>query len=266
MAQRISRAKQTHPGRRRAVRPAAGGRARRAAAGRAARALPGLQRGLHRAAPAPTCTGADLTAEAIRLTRLLHRLLPDDGEVAGLLALMLLTDARRPARTDAGRRRWSRWPSRTASRWDAGADRRGRRAGHRDAARAAPVGPYQLQAAIAAVHDEAPTRRGDRLAADPRAVRAARADVARARWSTLNRAVAVAMVARAARPGSRCSAPLDGDDRLARTPPAATPSAPTCSSWPATPTAARAAYLRGGPADREPAGAALPPAPRRRTP
>jgi predicted RNA polymerase sigma factor len=45
---------------------------------------------------------ADLTAEAIRLTRLLHGLLPGEGEVAGLLALMLLTDARRAARTDAG--------------------------------------------------------------------------------------------------------------------------------------------------------------------
>jgi len=48
--------------------------------------------GLHR---------TELTAEAIRLTRLLHRLLPGQGEVAGLLALMLLTDARRDARSDA---------------------------------------------------------------------------------------------------------------------------------------------------------------------
>ena len=44
-----------------------------------------------------------LSREAIRLTRWLHRLLPDDGEVTGLLALMLLTDARRAARTSAGR-------------------------------------------------------------------------------------------------------------------------------------------------------------------
>src|SRR5207244_10479715 len=44
---------------------------------------------------------SELSGEAIRLTRMVHRLLPDDGEVAGLLALMLLTDARRPARTDA---------------------------------------------------------------------------------------------------------------------------------------------------------------------
>src|SRR5258708_4166800 len=49
----------------------------------------------------PTLHRVDLTAEAIRLTRLLHRLLPGEGEVAGLLALMLLTDARRAARTNA---------------------------------------------------------------------------------------------------------------------------------------------------------------------
>jgi predicted RNA polymerase sigma factor len=48
----------------------------------------------------PTLQRTDLTTEAVRLARLLHRLLPDDGEVAGLLALMLLTDARRAARTD----------------------------------------------------------------------------------------------------------------------------------------------------------------------
>ena len=55
---------------------------------------------------------ADLTREAIRLTRQLHDQLPDDGEVTGLLALMLLTDARRPARTGPTVC-WFRWPSRT---------------------------------------------------------------------------------------------------------------------------------------------------------
>src|SRR5215469_15982787 len=50
------------------------------------------------ASSGPALLRADLTAEAIRLTRLLHRLLPGQGEVAGLLALMLLTDARRAAR------------------------------------------------------------------------------------------------------------------------------------------------------------------------
>lgn len=55
----------------------------------------------------------ELLTEAVRLTRTLHRLLPDDSEVTGLLALTLLTDARRPART-ARTVPWSRWPSRTA--------------------------------------------------------------------------------------------------------------------------------------------------------
>ena len=69
----------------------------------------------------------DLAAEAIRLTRLLHRLLPDDSEIAGLLALMLLTDARRPARTgphgeliplpEQDRTRWDPASSTKASNW-----------------------------------------------------------------------------------------------------------------------------------------------------
>src|SRR5439155_5608854 len=70
------------------------------------------------ASSGPRLHRVDLTIEAIRLTRQLHRLLPGEGEVAGLLALMLLTDARRTARTDAGgglvplaeqdRERWDR--------------------------------------------------------------------------------------------------------------------------------------------------------------
>jgi predicted RNA polymerase sigma factor len=98
--------------------------------------------------------GAELSDEAIRLTRMLHRLLPEDGEVAGLLALMLLVDARRAARTDeAGdviplaqqdRRLWDR--ARIAE-GTALLDR---------AIRGGSVGEYQLQAAIAALHDRAP--------------------------------------------------------------------------------------------------------------
>jgi RNA polymerase sigma factor (sigma-70 family) len=95
----------------------------------------------------------ELTAEAIRLTRALRRSLPDDGEVAGLLALMLLTDARRPART---------LPDGTLvpleeqdrSLWDAGALAEGT-ALITGTLAVAPIGPYQLQAAIAAVHGEA---------------------------------------------------------------------------------------------------------------
>lgn len=96
----------------------------------------------------------ELTAEAIRLTRELSRLRPDDAEATGLLALMLLTDARRAARTtvdgdlidlaDQDRKRWNRIEI------DEGV------ALITDALSRGPLGPYQLQAAIAAVHDEAP--------------------------------------------------------------------------------------------------------------
>jgi RNA polymerase sigma factor (sigma-70 family) len=95
----------------------------------------------------------ELSAEAIRLTRLLRARLPDDGEVAGLLALMLLTDARRPARTLPD---GSLVPlaEQDRSRWDAAAIAEGVTLITATLA-AAPIGPYQLQAAIAAVHDEA---------------------------------------------------------------------------------------------------------------
>jgi predicted RNA polymerase sigma factor len=97
----------------------------------------------------------ELTAEAIRLTRQVHESLPDDGEIAGLLALMLLTDARRPARTGAD---GALVPlaSQDRLRWDADAIAEGTALITATLA-AAPPGPYQLQAAIAAVHDEAAT-------------------------------------------------------------------------------------------------------------
>lgn len=101
----------------------------------------------------PDLHRTDLTGEAIRLTRILHRTLPDDGEVAGLLALMLLIDARSLARTrpdgslvplsEQDRSRWSR------ESIDEGVSLITRTLAH------APLGPYQLQAAIAAVHSEA---------------------------------------------------------------------------------------------------------------
>jgi predicted RNA polymerase sigma factor len=97
----------------------------------------------------------DLTAEAIRLTRQLRAALPTDGEVAGLLALMVLTEARRPARTDStgnlvplaeqDRRLWDQVLI------DEGVEL------VTNALRSARLGPYQLQAAIAAVHAEAPS-------------------------------------------------------------------------------------------------------------
>jgi predicted RNA polymerase sigma factor len=96
---------------------------------------------------------ADLSDEAIRLTRALHALLPDDAEVAGLLALMLLTDARRAARTDAD---GALIPldAQDRSRWDRARIAEGIALVSGALARGTP-GTYQLQAAVAAVHDEA---------------------------------------------------------------------------------------------------------------
>ncbi|HTB75827.1 MAG TPA: DUF6596 domain-containing protein [Polyangiaceae bacterium] len=97
----------------------------------------------------------DLSSEALRLTRLLRRLAPDDPEVAGLLALMLLTDARRLARTGpAGEIVPLDEQDRTL--WDREAIAEGVALISETLPRGA-VGPYQLQAAIAAVHDEAAT-------------------------------------------------------------------------------------------------------------
>lgn len=95
----------------------------------------------------------ELSSEAIRLTRQVFARLPSDGEVAGLLALMLLTDARRPARTRAD---GSLVPlaEQDRSLWSAPAIAEGT-ALITSTLSSAPVGSYQLQAAIAAVHDEA---------------------------------------------------------------------------------------------------------------
>jgi predicted RNA polymerase sigma factor len=101
----------------------------------------------------PALHRAELSGEAIRLTRQLRAQLPDDGEVAGLLALMLLTDARRPARTRAD---GALVPlaEQDRSLWDAEAIAEGVSL-ITHALATSPIGPYQLQAAIAAVHDEA---------------------------------------------------------------------------------------------------------------
>jgi RNA polymerase sigma-70 factor, ECF subfamily len=92
----------------------------------------------------------ELCTEAIRLGRLLHRLMPDDPEVAGLLALMLLHDSRRDARvSDHGD--LVPLDDQDRARWDRGRIREGERI--LDAAfRRRRPGPYQLQAAIAALH------------------------------------------------------------------------------------------------------------------
>jgi RNA polymerase sigma factor (sigma-70 family) len=106
------------------------------------------------ASSGPVLHRVELSGQAIRLTRQLHQRLPDDGEVAGLLALMLLTDARRPARTGPD---GALVPlaEQDRSRWDTAAIAEGA-ALIAEALASSPIGPYQLQAAIAAVHDEAP--------------------------------------------------------------------------------------------------------------
>ncbi len=101
----------------------------------------------------PRLARTELTGAAIRLTRLVHRLLPADGEVAGLLALMLLTDARRPARTGPDGELVP-MAEQDRGRWDAAAIAEGIELVTAALPRG-PTGPYQLQAAIAALHDEA---------------------------------------------------------------------------------------------------------------
>ncbi|MCW6008142.1 sigma-70 family RNA polymerase sigma factor [Micromonospora sp. CPCC 205371] len=103
----------------------------------------------------PLLHRVELAAEAIRLTRIVHGLLPDDAEVAGLLALMLLTDARRLARTGPNGELIP-MAEQDRSRWDAEQIAEGV-ALISEALPKGPTGPYQVQAAIAALHDEAPT-------------------------------------------------------------------------------------------------------------
>ena len=97
----------------------------------------------------------ELTAEAIRLTRIVASLLPEEPEAIGLLALMLLHDARRDTRVDdAGD--LVLLEDQDRSRWDTARISEGRELVAR-ALGARRVGPYQIQAAIAALHDEAPS-------------------------------------------------------------------------------------------------------------
>ena len=209
MTRRISRAKQrirdsgipfALPGR----------RARPTARRGAPRALPDLQRGLRqhlRAEPAPPGAvgrGHPAGPHGPPAAAL------DDGEVTGLLALMLLTDARRPARTG---------PDGELGPGRAGPEPLGRRPHRRgggpitDALPRGPTGPYQLQAAIAAVHDEAPSAEATdwpqivalyellrRLSDNP--------------VVALNHAVAVAM-ARGPRAGLDLLGELEADERIA---------------------------------------------------
>ena len=159
----------------------------------------------------PDLQRADLVAEAIRLARLLHRLLPDDGEVTGLLALMLLTDARRPARTGP-HGELVPMAEQDRSRWDAAAIAEGVALITAALPRGA-TGPYQLQAAIAAVHDEAPTAE----ATDWPQIMALYEVLLRVSENpvvSLNQAVAVAMV-RGPQAGLDLLAGLASDERIA---------------------------------------------------
>ncbi|MER6948293.1 sigma-70 family RNA polymerase sigma factor [Nonomuraea sp. NPDC000554] len=153
----------------------------------------------------------ELCAEAIRLTRMVHRLLPDVPEVSGLLAEMLLTDARRPARigpdgelvplAEQDRGRWNRVVI------DEGI------ALLTDALPRKRPGPYQLQAAIAAVHAEA-RRFEDTDWAQIAALYQVLDQLADNPVVTLNRAVAVAMLSGPAA-GLAVLETVAGDQRMA---------------------------------------------------
>jgi RNA polymerase sigma factor (sigma-70 family) len=160
----------------------------------------------------PDLQRADLTEEAVRLTRDVHRLLPGDGEVSGLLALMLLTDARRAARLGPG---GALVPlaEQDRSRWNRGAIDEGVALVTRTLSSTDRLGPYQLQAAIAAVHDEA-ARAEDTDWPQIVALYELLERVAPNPMVTLNHAVAVAMVD-GPRAGLDLLAPLDADDRMA---------------------------------------------------
>jgi RNA polymerase sigma factor (sigma-70 family) len=153
MAQRISRAKQSVKQSRVPFRlPDAGERARRLSS--VLHVLYLIFSEGYTTSSGPALQRTDLSNEAMRLTRAVHQLLPDDGEVAGLLALMLLTDARRAARTGPGGELIP-LDEQDRTLWDAGAIAEGV-ALVSAALRRGSVGEYQLQAAVAAVHDEAP--------------------------------------------------------------------------------------------------------------
>lgn len=159
----------------------------------------------------PDLTRPDLCREAIRLTRSVHRSFPDDGEVAGLLALMLLIDARRDARTGPGGELIP-MDEQDRTRWDATSIEEGVSLVSR-ALRERRPGPYQLQAAISAVHDEAPSAD----ATDWREILALYDLLIQATDSpvvSLNRAVAAAMV-HGPRHGLDLLTDLESDQRLA---------------------------------------------------
>ena len=158
----------------------------------------------------PELQRADLAGEAIRLTRALRDLLPDDGEVAGLLALMLLTDARRAAQTGPSgelipldEQDRSLWDRRLIAEGVALVS---------DALSRGSIGSYQLQAAIAALHDEAP-RAEDTDWAQIHALYGLLERMSDNPMVSLSRAIAAAMV-QGPEAGLELLAALDADPRI----------------------------------------------------
>ncbi|MBL7254340.1 RNA polymerase sigma factor [Paractinoplanes lichenicola] len=159
----------------------------------------------------PELQRAELTGEAVRLARMLHGLVPGDHETAGLLALMLLTDARRDARTTAGgelvpldqqdRSRWSKEKITEGVALVSATLGRG------------PIGPYQVQAAIAALHDEAASD-GETDWAQILALYEVLERISPGPIVTLNRAVAVART-QGPLAGLTVLGDLAGDERMA---------------------------------------------------
>lgn len=165
----------------------------------------------HTSTSGATVNRTDLSNEAIRLTRLLHSLLPANGEVTGLLALMLLTDARRAARTgqsgeiipldEQDRSLWNRaMIAEGISLVSAALSGRS-------------VGLYQLQAAVAAVHDEA-ARAEDTDWPEILALYEVMKELSDSPMVSLSHAIATAMVHGPER-GLELLAALDDDDRIA---------------------------------------------------
>jgi RNA polymerase sigma factor (sigma-70 family) len=210
MAQRLTRAKQT-------IRSAGAAFPEIADADRAAR-LPLVLKVLYLVfSEGYTASGGkdlyrvDLSSEAIRVTRLLADLLPAEPEVGGLLALMLLTDARREARAGAGGELIP-LDEQNRSTWDRARIDEGRRILQRALARGT-AGAYQIQAAIGALHDEAPNAD----ATDWRQILGLYDILLRiddSPMAALSRAIALAMVEG---PSAGLSAldPLDADPRIA---------------------------------------------------
>jgi RNA polymerase sigma factor (sigma-70 family) len=159
----------------------------------------------------PDLQRSDLSNEAIRLTRAVHKLLPRDGEVAGLLALMLLTDARRAARTGADGELIP-LTEQDRSLWDRAAIDEGVALISATLSRGS-IGAYQLQAAIAAVHDEA-ARAEDTDWPQILALYGLLKRMSDNPMVTLNHAIAAAMV-HGAPFGLELLKALDADERLA---------------------------------------------------